>query len=155
MLTIISDEWRRLRRTIGLNGKNPPEIEFKNLWNWQIILMPAKVSFDKFWIFSVAHVMTGNGNYVNRLKAWKNSWNHIKWTYFRHVLAIGNHCETPRRSDFRMTYLSACNSSVFFLEKIREIEAGDALLQRYRLLAVIVKIHFLLTVKRSQLSPQH
>ena len=40
-----------------------------------------------------AHPMTGNGSHVNPLKlARKNSWNHIKWTYFWQVLAIWNHC---------------------------------------------------------------
>ena len=28
-------------RTIGPNGKNPPKIRSKNLWNWLIILMPS------------------------------------------------------------------------------------------------------------------
>ena len=105
------------QHTFGTNGKKPA----KN-WIKEFVKLTdhthAHNSFDKFWIFSVANAMTGNRNYVNRLKAWKNSWNHIKWTYFRRVLAIWNHCETPRRSDFRMTYLSACNSSVFFPKKI-------------------------------------
>ena len=30
-------------RTVGLTGKNPPNIRVKNSWNWLIILMPATV----------------------------------------------------------------------------------------------------------------
>ena len=41
--------------------------------------------------------MTGNGNYVNRLKSLKYSWNHIKWTYFRRILATWNHCVVQRK----------------------------------------------------------
>ena len=37
--------------------------------------------------------MNGNGNQVNLLKlGLKNSWNHIKWTYFWRVLPVWNHC---------------------------------------------------------------
>ena len=37
--------------------------------------------------------MTGNGNQVNLLKLdLKNSWKHIRWTYFWRVLVIWNLC---------------------------------------------------------------
>ena len=69
--------------TVGLNGKK----NSKNSWNWLIILMPETVR------------QTLNINVWNLRKrklceysAWKYLWNHIKWTYFRRVLPIWNHC---------------------------------------------------------------
>ena len=40
-----------------------------------------------------AKAINGNGSNMNMLKlAYKNSWNHFMWTYFRRVLASWNHC---------------------------------------------------------------
>ena len=46
----------------------------KNLWNH----IKLKIG---------AHSKAGNGSYLNNLHnlAWKNSWNHIRWTYFRRI----------------------------------------------------------------------
>ena len=74
-------------------------------------------SFDKFWIFSIEHAKTGNGNYLNRLKAWKKFVKSHQVYLFSAGFSNLKHCEAPRKSDFRMTYLSACNSSVFFSKK--------------------------------------
>ena len=60
---------------------------------------------------------TGNGNYGNLLKLpWKNSWNHIKLTYFWPVLAIWNHCGASEALEFGIslpffvTALGDCSS---------------------------------------------
>ena len=58
----------------------------KNSWNWLINQWSYYVL--KQFEYEV-HTMTGNGSYDYLLKlAWKNLWNHIKWTYFWLVLDI-------------------------------------------------------------------
>ena len=53
-----------------------------------IMLMPATI-----WQILKMKQMQRNKNYENRLKiACKNSWNDFKWTYFRRISAIWNHC---------------------------------------------------------------
>ena len=73
-------------RTIGPNGKNPPKIRSKNLWNWFIILMPGTV------LTNINYVITENGRYYLNLQSFagKNSWNHFCCTYFQRILAFGN-----------------------------------------------------------------
>ena len=66
-------------RTFGQNGKNPPKIRLKK--NREIDwVVPARVS---------RIIQYETATEIMRI-SWKleNSWNHIKWTYFRLVLAI-------------------------------------------------------------------
>ena len=72
--------------SVVANSKNPPKISLKKSWNWLIRLVPA--------IECEAHVMAGNGSFVNLLNlARKNLWKHIKLNFFLRVLTIWNHCE--------------------------------------------------------------
>ena len=84
--------WRhaalRRRRAFGTIAKTRQNLHSKNSWNWVTILVSATI----WLVFNGKCIKTGNGNDVNQLKiAWKNSWNHIKWTYFWRILAIWNH----------------------------------------------------------------
>ena len=61
--------------SVAPNSKNPPKIRLKKSWNWLIRIVPA--------IECEAHVMTGNGSFVNLLNhAKKNLWKHIKLNFF-------------------------------------------------------------------------
>ena len=50
--------------------------------------------FDKFWLWSASKT---EANLNMQKLAWKNSWNHIKLTYFWRVVAIWNHGATGRK----------------------------------------------------------
>ena len=72
--------------------KTRQKLHSKNLWNWVVILVSATI----WQALNGKCTRTRNGNDVNQLKiALKNSWNHIKWTYFRRILPIWNHNVLP------------------------------------------------------------
>ena len=72
----------------GQIAKTRQKLHSKNSWNWVVILVSATI----WQVLNVKCIKTGNGNDVNQLKiALKNSWNHIKWTYFWRILPIWNH----------------------------------------------------------------
>ena len=54
-----------LRCTVVWIAKNPPKINFKNSWNWLVVLVPATI----WWISNMqAHAMTENRNSAIALK---------------------------------------------------------------------------------------
>ena len=99
----------RRRHTFGPNYKNSPKMRLKNSWKRRIILVPATV----WQTLNVEHRQaTGNGSCINfRKLAWKNSWNHFGWTYFRRVLAIWNHFEAAAKLLLFYGYNSACSAA--------------------------------------------
>ena len=68
------------------NGKNPPKMRSKKF---------GKLTYDCSSLTNFqykGHAMPKNENHVSLLKfSRKNSWSHIKWTYFRRFLATWNH----------------------------------------------------------------
>ena len=80
-------QWRR--RTVGPRSKIPPKIQKLVKLTGHTNASNSLTSFQ----YEV-HTLVGNGNIVNLLNfAWKNSWNHIKLTYyFWRSYVIWNHC---------------------------------------------------------------
>ena len=73
---------------LGQITKTRQKIHSKNSWNWVVILVSATI----WQVLNVKCIEIGNGNDVNQLKiALKNTWNHIMWTYFWHILPTWNH----------------------------------------------------------------
>ena len=74
---------------VGLNNKNPPKIRFKqNSWNWQVTVMPATV----WQILNMKGMQWPEILWSCRNLLGKNSWNHIKCSYFWWVWAVWNLC---------------------------------------------------------------
>ena len=72
----------------GQIAKTRQKLHSKNSWNCVVILVSATI----WQVLNVKCIKTGNANDVNQLKiALKNSWNHIKWTYFWRILPIWYH----------------------------------------------------------------
>ena len=73
--------------------KNRPKLNsLKNrLIDWSVIIPMLRT------VWQILNSTAGNGSYVNRLKSLKKSWNHIKWTCFRRILATWNHCVVQRK----------------------------------------------------------
>ena len=67
----------------GQIAKTRQKLHSKNSWNWVVILLSATI----WQVLNVKCIKTENGNDVNQTKiVLKNSWNHIKWTYFWRIL---------------------------------------------------------------------
>ena len=91
------------------NGKNPLWIRLENHEIQKLIINSYACNSLTDFEYE-AHALIGNGNYVNLLRlAWKKLWNHIKWTYFRWVLAILNH-SAPVYQPATYYYIVQCSN---------------------------------------------
>ena len=115
-------------RTIGPNSKISPRIKFKKIReiDWVNLCLQQ---FDRFLIMKLTWLETEIVLLCLKL-AWKNSWNHLKRTYFWWVSVIWNHC----------AYLRARNGT--HSAHLVHVSAGDGQLAADDAITTSVLVHF-------------